>query len=105
VGHVLYLSGRSVLDQILEQYMREVSTSEARRRWHALLKEVEHGGEVMITRNGKRVAKLVRVQENKSPGHDIDRARAAAEAILAMRKNNTLGGITFRELIDEGRRR
>lgn len=35
---------------------------------------------------------------------DRDRARGAAERIRELRKGVTLGGLTIRQLIDEGRR-
>jgi hypothetical protein len=38
-----------------------------------------------------------------APGFDKERARAACEGIRELRKGVTLGGLTIRELIDEGR--
>jgi hypothetical protein len=37
------------------------------------------------------------------PAFDRERARAAGERIRELRKGVTLGGLTIRELIDEGR--
>jgi hypothetical protein len=37
------------------------------------------------------------------PSFDKERARAAGERIRELRKGVTLGGLTIRELIDEGR--
>jgi hypothetical protein len=37
------------------------------------------------------------------PAFDKERARAAGERIRELRKGVTLGGLTIRELIDEGR--
>ena len=38
------------------------------------------------------------------PGFDKERAQAAGARIRELRKGLTLGGLTIRELIDEGRR-
>jgi prevent-host-death family protein len=40
--------------------MRAITVTEARKTWGALLDLVERGQEVIITRRGKRVARLVR---------------------------------------------
>lgn len=41
--------------------------------------------------------------ETSEPAFDKERARAAGERIRELRKGVTLGGLTIRELIDEGR--
>jgi antitoxin (DNA-binding transcriptional repressor) of toxin-antitoxin stability system len=64
-----------------------------------LLDLVERGEEVVITRRGRPVARLVR----EATGVDRAAARQAASDILAASKGVTLGGIALRELIDEGR--
>lgn len=79
----------------------EVGTLEARNRLSALLDEVERGGEVVITRRGRAVARLVRAEA----GRDLDRARRAAEAILERSRGVTLGpDLAIRDLIEDGRR-
>ena len=81
--------------------MTEVGTFEAKNRLSELLDRVESGEEVTITRHGKPVARLVAPvldEERKA------RARAAAEWIRANRTGNTLGGLSIKELIEEGRR-
>jgi prevent-host-death family protein len=80
--------------------MREVGAFEAKNKLAALLDEVEHGGEVMITRHGKPVAKLVPA----TIAIDRTAAMAAAERIQARSKGVTLGGISIKELVNEGRR-
>lgn len=59
---------------------------------------MDAGEEVVITRRGKAVAKLV-------PPGGIERARAQAAAgrIREMRKGVTLGGLKIKDLINEGR--
>ncbi len=78
----------------------EVGTFEAKNRLSALLDEVAKGGEVTITRRGKPIARLVPAQF----GPDRDKARRAADAILARSKGVTLGGIGLKHLVDDGRR-
>ena len=80
--------------------MREVGAFEAKNTLGTLLDEVESGEEVLITRHGKAVAKLV----SPHSGHDVEKARRAAEGLRKARKGLTLGGLKIRDLIDEGRR-
>jgi len=80
--------------------MREIGAFEAKNTLGTLLDLVEQGEEVVITRRGKPVARLVR--EAAVPNRD--KARRAAANILARGKGRSLGGLTIRELIDEGRR-
>jgi prevent-host-death family protein len=80
--------------------MTVVGDVDARDRLTALLDEVEAGGEVVITRDGKPVARLV----SAAPAFDRERARRAADGLRAASKGLSLGGLTIRELIDEGRR-
>lgn len=80
--------------------MLEVGSFEAKNKLSALLDAVERGGEVIITRRGKPVAKLVPA----SAGHDRAAAQAAARRIVELRKGVTLGpDVTLQDLIDEGR--
>ena len=80
--------------------MHTVGVFEAKNRLTALLDEVEGGGEVIITRRGKPVARLVAAE----PGFSREKARRAAEGLRLASKGQTLGGVTLKELIAEGRR-
>ena len=80
--------------------MHTVGVFEAKNRLTALLDEVEGGGEILITRRGKPIARLVPVE----PGFDRAKARRAAECLGAASKGQTLGGLSLKELISEGRR-
>lgn len=80
--------------------MRTVGAFDAKNRLGSLLDLVEKGEEVTITRHGKPVAKLVALGEADASAE----ARAAAARIRERRKGVTLGGISIRELIDEGRK-
>lgn len=80
--------------------MHTVGVFEAKNKLTALLDEVEAGGEVLITRRGKPVARLVSAE----PGFDRVKARQAADGLLALSKGLTLGGLSIKDLVDEGRR-
>jgi prevent-host-death family protein len=81
--------------------MREVGAFEAKNRLGQLLDLVEHGEEVVvITRYGKPVARLVPAKAGYSRAED----REAAQHIREMSRGVRLGGIRFKDLIDEGRR-
>jgi prevent-host-death family protein len=80
--------------------MREVGAFEAKNRLGALLDQVEHGEEIIITRRGKPVAKLV-----PTTGPDFDRAKArrAVAGLLEASRGVTLDGLRIKDLISEGR--
>jgi prevent-host-death family protein len=72
---------------------------EAKTHLSALLDRVAAGEEVIITKHGKPVARLVGARE-------ADRARIneAFEKLKALRRGTTLGGLSWKALRDEGRR-
>ena len=65
--------------------MREVSATEAPARLPELLRTVEHGETIAITRHGKTVAQLVpaAAQERAQPVPTEDQERARRKAALA----------------------
>ena len=67
--------------------MKEVGAFEAKTKLGQLLDSVEAGEEVVITRRGKVVARLV---PPDALGIDRERARNAARGLRAMRKGVTL---------------
>ncbi len=79
--------------------MITVGAFDAKTNLSALLDKVEAGEGVVITRHGKPVARLVGAKE-------IYRARAseAVEKLRELRKGSTLGGLSWKELRDVGRR-
>jgi len=79
--------------------MKEVGAFEAKNRLGTLLDWVEQGEEVVISRRGKAIAKLV----PNRPRIGREEARAAAQAIRAMSKGVTLDGLKLKDLINEGR--
>lgn len=82
--------------------MREVGAFEAKNKLSQLLDEVEHGEEIVITRRGKEVARLVPAR----PAHSGTEARAAVQRIRARAENSKLGRFNWSEwksYRDEGR--
>jgi prevent-host-death family protein len=80
--------------------MRQVGAFEAKNRLGTLLDWVENGEEVIITRRGKAVARLV----PNVPAVDRAAATRAAANIIARRAGVTLGGLKIKDLVEEGRR-
>ena len=80
--------------------MRKVGAFEAKNTLGSLLDRVERGEEVMITRRGKDIARLVPAASG------IDRARAenAARALMEVSRGLSLGSVAIKDLINEGRR-
>jgi prevent-host-death family protein len=77
-----------------------VSVSDAETRLSELLDRVEEGLEIIITRRGQSVARMVPMQTVLSPG---DRGETIRK-IKSLAARNELRGLSVRELIDEGRR-
>ncbi|HLI67578.1 MAG TPA: type II toxin-antitoxin system prevent-host-death family antitoxin [Caulobacteraceae bacterium] len=80
--------------------MREVGVFEAKNRLTVLLTEVEGGGEVIITRRGKPIARLGPIDARQDKG----KGARAAEGLRAASKGRRLGGLKLKDLISEGRR-
>ncbi len=80
--------------------MREIGAVEAKSNFDQLLDWVEAGEEVVITRRGKAVARLVR----PAIVIDVEANLATIERIRERRKGVTLGGLSIRDMINEGRR-
>ena len=80
--------------------MREIGAFEAKNRLGHLLDLVEQGEEVVITRHGKPVARLV----PPKTGFSRAEAREAAQCIREMSRGVRVGGFRLKDLIDEDRR-
>ena len=79
--------------------MKKIGAFEAKNRLGQLLDWVEAGEEVVITRRGKVVARML----PPSLAFDRERSRRAAARIREMRKGVTLGGLSIKDLVNEGR--
>jgi prevent-host-death family protein len=82
--------------------MREVGAFEAKNKLGQLLDQVERGEEIVITRQGKQVARLVSPQQ----AVNRDRARAAIRRIRERAEKLKLGPFErteWKSYRDEGR--
>ncbi len=79
--------------------MIEVGTFEAKTHLSALLEKVSQGQEVLITKRGEPIARLV-------PAQRSDRAQVAAtiDTLFEFRKGMKLDGLDWQALRDTGRR-
>ena len=80
-----------------------VGAYEAKAKLSELLDKVEHGEQVVITRHGKPIARLV-----PERGHDVAKAMAAVDGLLAIGKELAAQGVRvtqadIRAMRDEGR--
>jgi prevent-host-death family protein len=79
--------------------MAEIGAFEAKTHLSRLLDQVERGETITITRHERAVARLIPVA-----GSNRDERRRAITELKQLRAGQTLGGLSVRELIDEGRR-
>jgi prevent-host-death family protein len=79
--------------------MATIGSFEAKTKFSALLQRVERGEQIVITRRGKPVAKLVRIDSGSAT-----RAADAVAQLKKLREGTTLGGLSWKKLRDEGRK-
>ena len=79
--------------------MSEIGAFEAKTNLPQLLKRVQAGERFVITRHNHPVAELIPFRER-----DSGRIRDAIDDLKAFRKTHDLGGISVRQMIEEGRR-
>jgi prevent-host-death family protein len=77
----------------------DIGAFEAKTHLARLLDKVERGETITITRHRKPIARLIPVA-----GSSRDERRRAISELKQLRAGQTLGGLTARELSDEGRR-
>jgi prevent-host-death family protein len=82
----------------MQAAMKQVGVYEAKTHLPRLLEQVEAGETITITRHGKPVAKLVPVESKR---RNIDEI---IDEVREFRKGRSLGGISPKELINEGRK-
>jgi prevent-host-death family protein len=84
--------------------MKHVGIFDAKTHLSSLVDEVEKGGEIVITRHGKPVAKLVRADERLSPEATERRRKALMELRqIGDRLNLNLTREEIKRRIEEGR--
>jgi prevent-host-death family protein len=76
-----------------------IGAYDAKARLSELLERVEKGEEVVITRHGTPVARLVPVKKSAT----AEERRAAIHRWRETSRDIKLGGLKIRDLIDEGR--
>lgn len=79
--------------------MSEIGVFEAKTHLPRLLKRVQAGERFVITRHKRPIAELIPYRSV-----DRDQVRTAIENLREFRKSHSLGGVSIRELIEEGRR-
>jgi prevent-host-death family protein len=70
--------------------MRQVSVTEAKRRFSALLRDVARGHEILVTRYGWPVARIT-----PSPAAAKKREQAIRRMVQMMERGLPLGGLRF----------
>ena len=78
--------------------MKTIDAAEARIHFARLLERVANGEQIVITRHGTPVARLVPFAKP-----DGARTRRAISRLKASRKGCRLGGLSWKGLRDEGR--
>jgi prevent-host-death family protein len=76
--------------------MDTVGAFDAKTNFSALLERVERGEQIVITRRGKPVARLMPIA--------TARKVKVSDAMAKLRKGATLGGLPWKELRDAGRK-
>lgn len=79
--------------------MIEIGAFEAKNKLGQLLDRAEAGEEIIITRHGKQVARLMPIVKP----FDRQAALQAVEEIKKMRKKYSIDDATIRDFINEGR--
>lgn len=82
------------------QFADAIGSYEAKTHLPRILKEVEAGREFVITRNGQAVAKLIPIERPRMTLEDIERLKALRKKINFKLPD----GVTYKDLIEEGRR-
>jgi prevent-host-death family protein len=73
---------------------------DAKTHFAELVERVKDGDEIIVTKHGTPIVRIVAVKQKKSP----EERRAAIESWREMSQHITLGGLKAKDLITEGRR-
>lgn len=79
--------------------MTTVGAFQAKTHLSALLDRAAGGEEIVITKHGKPIAKLV-----SATMLDQEKVDDVVQQLKRLRRGTTLGGLSWRELRDEGRK-
>ena len=80
--------------------MSQIGAFEAKTHLPQLLRRVTAGERFVITRHGRPVAELIPFRAT-----DTDKVRAAIDDLKAFQATHSLGGLSVRDMIEEGRTR
>ena len=79
--------------------MAEIGAFEAKTHLPQLLRRVQEGERFVITRHNRPVAELIPFRQR-----DAARIRDAIDGLKAFQETHSLGGLSVRQMIEEGRR-
>jgi prevent-host-death family protein len=79
--------------------MESIGSYEAKTHLPRLLKKVQDGQSITITKHGSPIAMLVPYKKT-----DPDKIKAVIEEMKRERKKHKLGEISIRQLVEEGRK-
>lgn len=79
--------------------MSEIGAFEAKRHLPKLLKRVQQGERFVITRHNQPAAELIPFRHWDTAG-----IRAAIDGLKEFQKTHSLGGLSVRRMMEEGRR-
>ena len=79
--------------------MSTIIASDAKTHLSRLLRRVQEGERIVITKHNRPVAELISIRER-----DPVRIRAAIDRLAAFQKTHSLHGLSVRKLIRDGRR-
>ena len=74
--------------------MRKIQSTEAKARFAEVLRSVEHGETIAITRHGKTIAHLIPARDQEQAERD-----AAVERLLELREQWAPTGMTDKEIL------
>ncbi len=80
--------------------MSHIGAFEAKTHLPRLLRRVQAGERFVITRHNHPIAELVPYRER-----DVARVQAAIADLKAFQATHSLGGLSVRDMIEEGRKR
>ena len=79
--------------------MSVIGAFDAKTHLPQLLRRVQDGERFVITKHNRPVAELIPFRQR-----DAARIRAAIDQLAAFQEEHSLGGVSVRQLIEEGRR-
>jgi prevent-host-death family protein len=79
--------------------MVSIGITEAKTKFSALLNRAQRGQQILITRRGKPVARLMPIETTRKGQRSV-----AMERLRELRKGTALGNLNWREVRDAGRK-